>query len=97
MRAPAGPPTVYGPNISATKCESGVGQEPPTASPEVPLSTPMSRSERLLETLAEGMQQLQQAQLSQLEKGDKRKEDETPEKCKPGTSTLPAGGHRVVM
>ncbi|CAE7256376.1 unnamed protein product, partial [Symbiodinium sp. CCMP2456] len=49
-----------------------------------------SQSERLLETLAEGMQQLQKAQLDQFERAEKRKNEEPPEQCKPGTTSLPS-------
>ncbi|CAE7034866.1 pol, partial [Symbiodinium sp. CCMP2456] len=45
--------------------------------------------ERLLETLAEGMQQLQKVQLDQFERAEKRKTEEPPEQCKPGTTSLP--------
>ena len=83
----------------ATKCETlgGAQQHPPGGlggaelrppDPPRPASS-MTTSERLLETLAEGMQQFQKAQLSQLERGEKRKEEEAPEQCKPGTSALP--------
>ena len=47
-------------------------------------------SERLLETLAEGMQQLQKAQLDHFEKAERKREDEAPEQCKPGTTSLPS-------
>ena len=99
LRMPAGPPTVYGPSISATKCESLAGpvgveavrlesQELPQGAAEPTPS--MTTSERLLETLAQGMQQLQKAQLDHLERTDRKREEETPEQCKPGTSTFPA-------
>ena len=91
MRALAGPPTMYGPNISATRCESGGGFGPAPVYPESLQPLSMSKSERLVETLAEGMQQLQRAQLSQLEKGEKRKEEEAQEQCKPGTSSCTRG------
>ena len=87
LRGPAGPPVVYGPSISATQCETRVGdsrrgtQELPR-----PAST-MTTTERLLEKVAEGLHQLQQAQLEKL---DKRNADEAPEQCKPGTTTLPS-------
>ncbi|OLP79377.1 hypothetical protein AK812_SmicGene40336 [Symbiodinium microadriaticum] len=51
-----------------------------------PAST-MTTTERLLEKVAEGLHQLQQAQLEKL---DKRNADEAPEQCKPGTTTLPS-------
>ena len=90
---------MYGPNISATQCESLAGpvgveavrrepQELPQGVAEPPSS--MTTSERLLETLAQGMQQLKKAQLDHLERTDRKREEETPEQCKPGTSTLPA-------
>ena len=47
----------------------------------------MTTTERLLEKVAEGLHQLQQAQLEKL---DKRNADEAPEQCKPGTTTLPS-------
>ena len=53
----------------------------------VPVKT---TSERLLETLAEGMQQLQKAQLDHFEKAERKREDEAPEQCKPGTTSLPS-------
>ena len=109
MRAPTGPPIVYGPSaaatqpeasgqsISATRCESveishamepsGSGGAQRTPTTTVPVKT---TSERLLETLAEGMQQLQKAQLDHFEKAERKREDEAPEQCKPGTTSLPS-------
>ncbi|CAE7484241.1 GIP [Symbiodinium sp. CCMP2456] len=49
----------------------------------------MTPSERLLEKLAEGIQQLQRVQIDHLEKAERKKDDETPEQCKPGTASLP--------
>ncbi|CAE7222038.1 GIP [Symbiodinium sp. CCMP2456] len=95
MKAPAGPPTVYGPEISATRCETRATavprgepglQDQRAAQPPSSLST----SEKLLEALAEGVQQLQRAQLEHLEKAEMRRLEESPEQCKPGTTTLPA-------
>ena len=60
-------------------------QRTPTTT--VPVKT---TSERLLETLAEGMQQLQKAQLDHFEKAERKREDEAPEQCKPGTTSLPS-------
>ncbi|CAE7586293.1 unnamed protein product [Symbiodinium sp. CCMP2456] len=57
------------------------GAEPPVAG--------MTPSERLLEKLAEGIQQLQRVQIDHLEKAERKKDDETPEQCKPGTASLP--------
>ena len=53
---------------------------------------PRSTSERLIETLAEGVQQLQRPQLVHFEKADKRQLDESPEQCKPGVTSLPSFG-----
>ena len=64
---------------------SGGAQRTPTTT--VPVKT---TSERLLETLAEGMQQLQKAQLDHFEKAERKREDEAPEQCKPGTTSLPS-------
>ena len=87
LRGPAGPPVVYGPSISATQCETR-GGDPRRGTQELsrPAST-MTTTERLLEKVAEGLHQLQQAQLEKL---DKRSTDEAPEQCKPGTTTLPS-------
>ncbi|CAE7435912.1 unnamed protein product, partial [Symbiodinium sp. CCMP2456] len=39
---------------------------------------------------AKGMQQLQKAQLDQFERAEKRRNEEPPEQCKPGTTSLPS-------
>ncbi|CAE7259807.1 GIP, partial [Symbiodinium sp. CCMP2456] len=62
----------------------------PSATTAPPTTGPRSQSERLLETLAEGMQQLQKAQLDQFERAEKRRNEEPPEQCKPGTTSLPS-------
>eukprot|EP00439_Symbiodinium_sp_Y106_P008027 s10981_g1.t1 len=38
----------------------------------------------------QGMQQLQKAQLDHFEKAERKREDEAPEQCKPGTTSLPS-------
>ena len=87
LRGPAGPPVVYGPSISATQCETR-GGDPRQGVQELPRSaSTMTTTERLLEKVAEGLHQLQQAQLEKL---DKRNADEALEQCKPGTTTLPS-------
>ena len=86
LRGPAGPPVVYGPSISATQCETR-GGDPRQGAQELPRpASTMTTTERLLEKVAEGLHQLQQAQLEKL---GKRNADEAPEQCKPGTTTLP--------
>ena len=87
LRGPAGPPVVYGPSISATQCETR-GGDPRRETQELPRpASTMTTTQRLLEKVAEGLHQLQQAQLEKL---DKRNADEAPEQCKPGTTTLPS-------
>ena len=87
LRGPAGPPVVYGPSISAPQCETR-GGDPRRGTSELPRpASTMTTTEKLLEKVAEGLHQLQQAQLEKL---DKRNADETPEQCKPGTTTLPS-------
>ena len=58
--------------------------------PPATMAPAVTTSERLLETLAEGMQQLQKAQLDHVEKAERKREEEAPEQCKPGTTTLPS-------
>ena len=87
LRGPAGQPVVYGPSISATQCETR-GGDPRRGTQEIPRpASTMTTTEKMLEKVAEGLHQLQQAQLEKL---DKRNADETPEQCKPGTTTLPS-------
>ena len=87
LRGPAGPPVVYGPSISATQCETR-GGDPRRGTQELPRpASTLTTTERLLDKVAEGLHQLQQAHLEKL---DNRNADEAPEQRKPGTTTLPS-------